>query len=204
MGLFSKIFGSEEKAKSVLDSIQKVADNVLSESADALKSVQKAAQSALDQSEQNAQNTQNVQNPAASGPQVIQTPENPAQFFAAAAQQNASWGEKMPAEPNQHNFPGSYSEYFESIFREELPSFRVTKELVRNGTGTVYSFYKGEDDAEKKMVIELRSDRCNAKALRRECEQAGIPYLRFYYDHTGWWNTRSYVVSRIRGALGIF
>ena len=29
----------------------------------------------------------------------------------------------------------------------------------------------------------------------------GVPYLRFYKDHEGWWNARSYVVSRIEKAL---
>ena len=29
----------------------------------------------------------------------------------------------------------------------------------------------------------------------------GIPYLRFYYNHEGWWNTRSYVTRRIANAL---
>ena len=27
-----------------------------------------------------------------------------------------SWGERMPNEPNQYNYPGSYREYFEDIF----------------------------------------------------------------------------------------
>ena len=200
MGLLSKILGSDEKAKSVLDSIQKVADSVIAESADALKSVQNAAQSALDQS--NGQQAANQANPVNAGSQVIQTPEPSAQSFdRGSAESGLSWGEFMPSEPNQHNFPGSYTEYFESIFREELPQFTVTSETVRNGTGTVYTFLDGETKA---LVIELMSDRCSAKALRRECQQAGVPYLRFYYDHDGWWNTRSYVVGRIQSALGIF
>ena len=31
----------------------------------------------------------------------------------------------------------------------------------------------------------------------------GIPYIRFYYDHEGWWNTKSYVIRRTSEALGI-
>ena len=136
MGLLSKILGSDEKAKSVLDSIQKVADSVIAESADALKSVQNAAQSALDQS--NGQQAANQANPVNAGSQVIQTPEPSAQpFDRGSAESGLSWGEFMPSEPNQHNFPGSYTEYFESIFREEMPQFTVTSETVRNGTGTV-------------------------------------------------------------------
>lgn len=197
MGLLSKILGSDEKAKSVLDSIQKVADSVLADSADAIKSMQNAAQSALDQS-----NGQQAANPVNAGPQVIQTPETASQPYDSGYENSGcSWGERMPAEPNQHNFPGSYTEYFESIFREELPQYTVTSEAVRSGTGTVYTFLNGETKA---LVIELMSERCSAKALRKECQQAGVPYLRFYYDHDGWWNTRSYVVGRIKSALGIF
>ncbi len=45
------------------------------------------------------------------------------------------------------------------------------------------------------------SESCEAKKFRDDCVRAGTPYLRFYYDHDGWWNTRSYVAGRIRGAL---
>ena len=36
----------------------------------------------------------------------------------------------------------------------------------------------------------------------QECAAAAIPYLRFYHNHDGWWNTRAYVTQRVRGALG--
>jgi hypothetical protein len=45
------------------------------------------------------------------------------------------------------------------------------------------------------------SDGTQRYKLRNECRAQGIPYLRFYYDHDGWWNTRSYVTRRIAGQL---
>ena len=40
-----------------------------------------------------------------------------------------------------------------------------------------------------------------AYKIRRDCLRQGIPYLRYYYDHEGWWNTRAYVTQRTRAAL---
>ena len=31
--------------------------------------------------------------------------------------------------------------------------------------------------------------------------EKGLPYLRFYFDHEGWWNTRAYVTKRVAEAL---
>ena len=47
------------------------------------------------------------------------------------------------------------------------------------------------------------SENSEANKLRSACRAQGLPYVRFYYDHDGWWNTRSYVVSRTRAALGL-
>ena len=56
-------------------------------------------------------------------------------------------------------------------------------------------------DGKAAVIIELMNESSEAQRMRRNCEKAGIPYLRFYYDHHGWWNTRSYVRERIRKAI---
>ena len=108
-----------------------------------------------------------------------------------------SWGEEMPAEENQYSFNGSYIEYFDRIFREEFPDCSVSREPA-GARSTVFTLRRG---AVRALVVELMSERSEAKKLRRDCAAQGVPYVRFYYDHPGWWNTRSYVVEHIRAAL---
>ena len=111
-----------------------------------------------------------------------------------------SWGEYMPAEENQYNFGGPFDAYFERIFKEDFPGYSFEKSYMGSGrTRIVYTFSRGGGIA---LVVELMSERCSVKRTRRDCESTGTPYLRFYYDHDGWWNTRSYVVRRIRKYLG--
>ena len=110
-----------------------------------------------------------------------------------------SWGERMPNEPNQYNYPGSYREYFEDIFSREFEDYRVSRsENPRTRRAVGYTFFDGARTA---LVVELLSRRTDTQVLRRSCERSGIPYLRFYYDYHGWWNARSYVVNRIQDAL---
>ena len=110
-----------------------------------------------------------------------------------------SWGERMPNEPNQYNYPGSYRDYFEDIFSREFEDYRVRRsENPRTDRAVAYTFFDGARTA---LVVELLSRRTDTQVLRRSCERSGIPYLRFYYDYHGWWNARSYVVNRIQDAL---
>ena len=37
--------------------------------------------------------------------------------------------------------------------------------------------------------------------IRKECRAAGVPYLRYYYNYHGWWNTKAYVIERTGKAL---
>ena len=120
---------------------------------------------------------------------------------AAGEPSGESWGPVMPAEENQYNFPGTYKEYFESIFKADFAEFKITREKGYGGNTTVYRFY--ERDGEKQaLVVELLSRKSNPEVLRRNCRREGIPYLRFYTDYEGWWNTRSYVVRRMNAAIG--
>ena len=68
------------------------------------------------------------------------------------------------------------------------------------GNTTVYTF---TDGGRVVLVVELLSRKSSPVKLRQSCRQQGIPYLRFYYDYEGWWNTRAYVNDRVRKALGI-
>lgn len=111
-----------------------------------------------------------------------------------------SWGELMPNEPNQFNYPGTYREYFEDIFSKEFAAFSCARaENPLSSKVSCYSFFEGPNVV---LVVELVSQGCDVYKVRRQCEQANIPYLRFYYNHDGWWNARSYVVNRMRNAMG--
>ena len=110
-----------------------------------------------------------------------------------------SWGPMMPDEENQYNYPGSYVEYFAHVFREDFPGYRVTHEQPAKRRATVFTFWSAA--GAKALVVELLPESSEAKKLRNECRAMDIPYLRFYYDHEGWWNTRAYVDQRVRGAL---
>ena len=107
-----------------------------------------------------------------------------------------SWGEEMPDEENQFNYNGPYYQYFEEIYRAEFSTYQLDCE--RGPRSTVFRFFNGD---RKALVVELLSCRSDVRKLRRDCSSEGIPYLRFYYDRDGWWNTRSYVITRTRKAL---
>ena len=111
---------------------------------------------------------------------------------------NVSYGEFMPDEENQYNYPGNYVEYFEDVLKKEFPQYQLDIEPLRNNTATAFYLNK---DGKKEMVIEVMSENSAAKKFRKECLEQGLRYLRFYYNHPGWWNTRAYVVERINKAL---
>lgn len=110
-----------------------------------------------------------------------------------------SWGRDMPSEENQFNYGGDYRAYFEHIFEEDFPLMQVEKEIPpKYGNRTVYRLSQG---GVLSLVIEILPETSATKKLRNECRANGTPYLRFYHNHDGWWNTRSYVTGRIRSAL---
>ncbi len=188
MGLFDKLLGGNASANDALNTLKKAAKDVggklNSENAEeALGSILKAAKDVgaklgVDQNAPARQNTA----PA-----------------AAPAQASAEDYDDVPAGDNQYNFRGSYKEYFANIFREEFPSWEVRQSDANGGKVTLFAFYKNGSQA---LLVELMSDRSEANKRRRDAQAAGIAYLRFYYDHPGWWNERSYVVSRVGKVLG--
>ncbi len=133
-------------------------------------------------------------------PQNDYPPQNSFRPEPKPAPSGFSWGEEMPAEENQYSFNGTYLEYFDTIFREEFPAYAVEHSAGYGGRTTVFTLSAAGRTA---LVVELVSEISEPKKLRENCAQKRIPYLRFYYDHHGWWNTRSYVITRTRGALGL-
>ena len=115
---------------------------------------------------------------------------------------NLPWGDIMPAEENQYSFSGNYIQYFEKIFSEEFPSYQITHEPAPKWQkpGEIFTFMNA---GRRVLVVELMSEKCSAKKLKYQCRNEGVPYLRFYYDHHGWWNARSYVAGRVRSALSV-
>ena len=136
-------------------------------------------------------------NPANPAPAPAAVPQN-SPTPDASPKSGFSWGEEMPDEENQFNYDGTFMEYFESIFRAELASYATERTIPEDSKRVVYTFFSGSDAA---LVIQLMSEGCSSQKTRNTCKRDHIPYLRFYYDHKGWWNTRAYVEKRIRDAL---
>ncbi len=110
-----------------------------------------------------------------------------------------SWGPTMPPEENQFNYPGDYAAYFAHVFREDFPEYRVTQEQSTQRKATVFTFWSPAGG--KALVVEVLPETSETRKLRKECAANAIPYLRFYHNHDGWWNTRAYVTQRTRNAL---
>lgn len=132
--------------------------------------------------------------------QTANAPAQPAQKPAqpAADARAEDDYETVPAEENLFSFGGSFTAYFDKIFREEFPDYEISSEASYQGTIVVFTFCR---DGRTALKVELLSQCSGAKKLRSECAKSGTPYLRFYYNHPGWWNTRSYVTERTRNAL---
>ena len=111
-----------------------------------------------------------------------------------------SWGPDMPDEENQFNSGLGFKEYFTNIYNTEFTSYQIDKADPLNRNALIFTFSQG---GSKKLVVEVISDRTSPYKYRNECRAQGIPYIRFYYDHEGWWNTKSYVIRRTSEALGI-
>lgn len=171
MGLLSKLFGKD---------VEKAAHELL----DNLTGNQSA------QTGQTEQPVSSYDNSAASSSDT-----QPAQEYGTSY-----WGDLMPAEENQYSYAGNYKDYFKYIFDTEFSDYDVSYSIPegRYNEAVICKFTKNGETA---LAVELLSEKSCAQKFRSDCRDAGIPYLRFYYDHEGWWNVKSYVVGRIKGAL---
>ena len=176
MSLLSKLFGDNKTAESALDFMKNAAKEVV----ETAEKLQKEKSVSFSQGSAPKESTY-------------------VKIDAPDVRSGDSWGEQMPSEENQYNFNGTYTAYFEHIFREEFPSVQFTVSQGMNPANPIYSFFC---NGKKVLVLELKSESSTAQRFRKAAEKEGIPYLRFYYDHAGWWNTRSYVVGRMRKVLG--
>ncbi len=175
MSLLSKLFGGDKEAeKTAKELFGAIFSN--------------AAQQKPEQ-----QNANQTSNGASAETQADSRP-------ASYSRSGYSWGDEMPAEENQYNFGGGFSDYFESVFRSELPEFSFEKSTI--GDGKRRYIYTFSDGVSKKLVVELMPETSSARKLRDDCRKQGVPYLRFYYNHAGWWNTRKYVAERLHKAVG--
>ena len=180
MGLFSNLLGNSGKdLDNALNKMKNLADDI------------------LDDGQINNQPSQPSSHPFNAEP-IRES--SPASTFVEEAECGDSWGPVMPSEPNQFNSGLAYDEYFTNLFNEVFASsYQIDAERVRNRKAMVYTF---SQEGEKKLVVEVISTKTSPYKLRKDCRAQGLPYLRYYYDHDGWWNTKSYVTRRTAKALG--
>ena len=131
-------------------------------------------------------------------------PASPSQEYAPAPEQAnsseaGSYYDRIPDEENQYNSGLNYVDYFAKIFREDFPGYDAACERCENREAVIFTLKK---DGATALVCELLSENSVAKKVRADCKAAGIPYVRFYFNHEGWWNARSYVVNRVKAVLG--
>ena len=185
MGLFDKLLGSA--GNEVLKQIKEAAQSVAKEASEAII---------------NAANGANQAAPASAAPtdQKLETGTAATIQPTERSESGDSWGPKMPDEPNQFNSGKPYDQYFYDVLAESFPTYRLTTEKIRKGRATLITLWVGMTE-QKALVVELMSDGSSAESTRTACRKEGVPYLRFYYNHQGWWNTQSYVVRRVKEAL---
>ena len=177
MGLLSKLFGND---KDVENAAKDLLSGIFGAAADAARDPDKKAETSSDQD-------------SSFSPEPAPEPDY------SNEPSGDSWGPVMPDEPNQYNYSGNFEQYFDDIFSTEFSEYRLEKQRFQDGKlRIVYSFYGSSGKA---LVVELMPSSSSAKKAREDCRKAGTPYLRYYYNHDGWWNTRSYVTQRTRRAL---
>lgn len=112
-----------------------------------------------------------------------------------------SWGEEMPNVPNQYNSHKRFDKYFREIFQKNFPDYEITEEkAVYSRPSIVFTFWK---DGKRALVVEVISQSTDVYKRRNECRRTGTPYLRYYHDYHGWWNTEEYVIGRTGKALAL-
>ncbi|MBR4164847.1 MAG: hypothetical protein IKR43_01245 [Lachnospiraceae bacterium] len=179
MGLFDKILSGNKDVQSIINTVSDAANILIKEANKA--AAEKASASSSE-----------------GGP--LQGPFHsvPAESYEEA-ESGFSWGPVMPDEENQFNYPGPFYEYFDKVFSEEFPEYQISRKRAPYGVEAyIITFRKNGQTA---LIVELLSRSSEPDKLRSDCRRNGTPYLRYYYDYDGWWNTREYVKQRTRNAL---
>ncbi len=191
MGLLSKLFGDAKTEQKVVGALRDLVNQVKEKEKEFGKDDIKPQDTGV-----NAQ----AASSAVAGHTGYTIPSSAPKADPVSAPFGLSWGEEMPAEENQFNYPGDFISYFEKLYQVEFPEYRVEKSTPeRYGyPAVVFTFWQGE---KKALVVEVISRKSEVYQLRRECRASGTPYLRYYHDAEGWWNTRAYVTNRTRAAL---
>ena len=174
MGFFSRL-------------IRNVAGQVAEDAA--VDAIHKAQRDAYQNSQHNNNNSSRPAAPSPSQSVSLSEPEGPSGF---------SWGPTMPQEPNQYNSGMPYEMYFAGIFQTNFPDYDVRLSRAEYTGLPLFTFVKNGSVA---LVVELFSKKSSAKKTRNKCKAQNIPYLRYYIDYEGWWNTREYVITRTRNNL---
>lgn len=203
MGLLSKLLGKagEEAAEKLTGALKDLTDiaaeRISDATGDAADRLQNAARDAKEKLSDYWEGTDSGSYESGQGAPA------PASYDAPESYAGLSYGPYMPAEENQFNYPGTYDQYFMELFRSEFsPAYGISASRDPREYGNeayAVTFTRGGATA---LIVELVSEHSQRKMLRESCASRGIPYLRFYYDHEGWWNTRSYVLGRVHRALG--
>ena len=139
---------------------------------------------------------------------------------ALEAATEGSWGDEMPEEPNQYNYNGAAESYFLKVLKEAFPEYTVRMHGApyqsqptweRGFMGKLHQvpgkpvpawIFTIQDGSQIKLAVELLSAaNKNRKDNRRSFEEQGIPFIRFYYNVKGWWNTQSYIRERAYAAI---
>ncbi len=191
MGLFSDLLkkaGADtdlnELAKKVADTAEKAAAAAQKAASEGMARADRAAQQARERAEAPRQ-----ERAAEAAPPAKKT-ESPKGF---------SWGEEMPPEENQYNYGGNYNAYFSHVFAEDFPEYTVKAEQDPHRDAMFYTLSK---NGVRALVVEVMPATSSAASTRKRCARENVPYLRFYHNHKGWWNTRAYVTTRVKAALG--
>ena len=180
MGLFSNLFGNSGKdLDNALNQMKNLADDILDDG--------------------QINNQPNQSSAPAFNAEPLRESEQMDSSFIEEGESGDSWGPKMPAEPNQFNSGLSYQDYFSKVFGESFPDYQVNREAHKLGKATLYTFYLA---GVKKLVVEVTSCSVYRYKVAKDCRAEGVPYLRYYYDYDGWWNTASYVTRRTARVLG--
>ncbi len=210
MGLFDKALkdmlnkAGETIAKAQeseeFDSAMKEAKNLFGNAKDALGSLAKKGEEVLGQSDKPAENASYVPYEFSDKPSFFQGSDEPSGFTWGPVNSDEpsgfSWGPEMPDEPNQFNYGGPWQAYFAAVFAECFPDYTVMRTDTERGA--IYTFTAG---GRKALCAEVMDEGSEANSFRKKCRAEGTPYVRFYYNHAGWWNTKEYVYVRVREAL---